>query len=184
MWLREHRDRTEAAVVAAAVGIAGLFGTLVVAGPVYELIPRPVALFGAFATGAVAVTLAIRWRTQVYGWLGLLGALTAPVALGAIDAGGIVFLAIAFTATVAVLVWQRWTALAAVGVRRHDAAVALVAAGRDLERPARRCVTLAVFGVLTTALALGFEAQPARTAPGRDRPARDGCARIRSRSCS
>ena len=44
MWLREHRDRTEAAVAAAAVGIAGLFGTLVVAGPVYDLLPRPVAL--------------------------------------------------------------------------------------------------------------------------------------------
>ena len=157
VWLREHRDRTEAAVVSAAVGIAGLFGTLVVAGPVYELIPRPVALFGAFATGAVAVTLAIRWRTQVYGWLGLLGALTAPVALGAIDAGGIVFLAIAFTATVAVLVWQRWSALAAAAVSVATlqwlwwVLVETSSAGAQV-------LTLVVFGVLTTALALGLEA--------------------------
>jgi uncharacterized membrane protein len=156
VWLREHRDQTEAAVVAAAVGIAGLFGTLVVAGPVYELVPRPLALLGAFVTGAVAVTLAIRWRTQAYGWLGLLGALTAPFALGAVDGGGIVFLAIAFAATIAVLVWQRWAALAATAF-----AVTTVQwlGWLLLETPsgAGTVVTLAVFGVLSAALALGFE---------------------------
>ncbi len=156
VWLREHRDRTEAAVVAAAVGLAGLFGTLVVAGPVYELVPRPLALFGAFATGAVGVTLAIRWRAQVYGWLGLLGALTAPVALGALDSGGIVFLAVAFAATIAVLVWQRWTALAvaAFTVTTLQWVGWLVFEG--LGDPAT-IVTLTVFGVLSAALALGFE---------------------------
>jgi uncharacterized membrane protein len=157
VWLREHRDRTEAAVVAAAVGIAGMFGTLVVAGPVYDLVPRPVALFGAFATGAVAVTLAIRWRTQVYGWLGLLGALTAPLALGALDGGGIVFLAIAFAATIAVLVWQRWAVLAATAF----VATTLQWLGwLVLEMPGDgvTILTLATFGVLTAALALGLEA--------------------------
>ena len=157
VWLREHRDRTEAAVVAAAVGIAGLFGTLVVAGPVYELVPR-----AARAARRVrdrrrrGVTLAIRWRAQVYGWLGLLGALTAPVALGALDSGGIVFLAIAFAATIAVLVWQRWTALAvaAFTVTTLQWVGWLVFEG--LGDPAT-IVTLTVFGVLSAALALGFE---------------------------
>ena len=143
-------------MVAAAVGIAGLFGTLVVAGPVYELIPRPVALFGAFATGAVGVTLAIRWRAQVYGWLGLLGALTAPIALGAIDGGGIVFLAVAFAATIAVLVWQRWTALAVAAFTVTTLQWLGWLLFEGLGDPAT-IVTLTVFGVLTAALALGFE---------------------------
>ena len=54
VWLREHQGRYEAALAAAAVGIAGSFGTLVVAGPVYGLVPDDVALLGAFAAGAVA----------------------------------------------------------------------------------------------------------------------------------
>src|SRR4051794_1237440 len=112
IWLREHRDRTEAALAAAAVGVAGCFGTLVVAGPVYDLVPRGLALFGAFVAGALATTVAVRWRAPVMGWLGLLGALWAPAALGALDGGGITFLALAYAAAVVVLVWQRWVPLA------------------------------------------------------------------------
>ena len=98
MWLRERKRQTEASLAAAAVGVAGLFGTLVVAGPVYHLVPVPLAFAGAFATGAAATALAIHWRAQVMGWLGLLGALWAPTALGAFDGGGMVFLALAFAA--------------------------------------------------------------------------------------
>ena len=104
VWLRERKGQTEASLAAAAVGIAGLFGTLVVAGPVYHLVPAPLAFAAAFATGAFATWLAIHWRAQVMGWLGLLGALWAPTALGAFDGGGMVFLAIAFAATIPVLV--------------------------------------------------------------------------------
>ena len=154
-WLREHRDRTEAALVAAAVGIAGSFGTLVVAGPVYELVPRPVALLGAFVIGAAATAFAVRWRAQVIGWLGLLGALLAPASLGAIDDGGIVFLAIAYAVTIGVLVWQRWTALAGAVF-----AVTTVQWLWWLWDATTGAVTLAVvaFGGLTAALAFGFEA--------------------------
>ena len=53
VWLRERRGTTEAALAAAAVGIAGTFGTLIVAGPVYHLVPTPARVAGAFATGAV-----------------------------------------------------------------------------------------------------------------------------------
>ena len=131
VWLREHRDRTEAAVAAAAVGIAGLFGTLVVAGPVYELIPRPVALLGAFGDRRGRRR---RWRSagarRCSAGSACSARSAAPVALGALDGGGIVFLAVAFAATIAVLVWQRWTALAGRRVHRHDAAVARVAAVR------------------------------------------------------
>ena len=122
VWLRE-RAPTEASLAAAAVGIAGPFGTLVVAGP-STTSARHAGVAGAFATGAVATALAIHWRAQVMGWLGLLGALWAPTALGAFDGGGMVFLAIAFAATIAVLVWQRWTTLGGLRLRHRDAAVA------------------------------------------------------------
>jgi len=60
-------------------------GTLVVAGQVYDLIPFFVALPLALGVGAIAATLATRWRVPVIGWLGLLGALWAPAVLGALD---------------------------------------------------------------------------------------------------
>ena len=82
IWLREQRGKYEAALAAAAVGIAGSFGTLLVAGPVYHLVPPDVALLGALATGGLATALSIRWNAQVMGWLGLLGALWAPAVLG------------------------------------------------------------------------------------------------------
>src|SRR4051794_5989682 len=75
--LRERRGRNDAALSAAAAGIAGAFGTLVVAGQVYELIPTAVALLGALAVGGAATALAIRWQAQVMGWIGLTGALLA-----------------------------------------------------------------------------------------------------------
>ena len=168
VWLREHRGRTEAALAAAAVGIAG---------PVRHarrrrpgLRARPARRSRCSARSRPAPSrraLAIRWRAQVMGWLGLLGALWAPAALGALDGGGIVFLAIAYAATIAVLVWQRWTALAAAAFAVDDAAVARVGAVR---RRRRAALALVVFGALTAALALGLEAQPPRPAPGRDRP--------------
>ena len=133
-WLREHRDRTEAALVAAAVGIAGSFGTLVVAGPVYELVPRPVALLGAFVVGAAATAFAVRWRAQVIGWLGLLGALLAPATLGAIDERRHRLPRHRLRGH------DRRARLAAldrargVRLRRHDGPVAVVAVGRDARR--------------------------------------------------
>ncbi len=131
VWLRERKAQTEASLAAAAVGVAGLFGTLVVAGPVYHLVPVPLAFAGAFATGAAATALAIRWRAQVMGWLGLLGALWAPTALGAFDGGGMAFLAIAFAATIPVLVHQRWTTL---GVFAY---LTMTLQWRDLRRVSR-----------------------------------------------
>src|SRR5690349_6439732 len=107
--VREKRVRNDAALAAAAAGVAGLFGTLVVAGQVYDLIPVALALPLSLLVGAAATALAVRWQAQVMGWLGLVGALLAPIVLG--HDGSIAFLAVAYGATVAVLVWQRWTAL-------------------------------------------------------------------------
>jgi len=153
VWLRERKRRTEASLAAAAVGIAGLFGTLVVAGPVYDLVAAPLAFAGAFATGAFATALAIHWRAQVMGWLGLLGALWAPTALGAFDGGGMAFLAIAFAATIPVLVHQRWTTLA---VFASVSTTLQWLAWELFDTPST--LALVVFGALSAALALGLEA--------------------------
>nr|WP_028064705.1 DUF2339 domain-containing protein [Solirubrobacter soli] len=153
VWLREHKEKTEASLAAAAVGIAGLFGTLVVAGPVYHLIPTPLAFAGAFATGAAATVLAIRWRAQVMGWLGLLGALWAPTALGAFDGGGMTFLAIAFAATIPVLIHERWTTLGAFAYLTTTMQWVTYVAFDTSSLP-----SLIVFGTLSAAYALGVEA--------------------------
>lgn len=162
--LREREDRTEAALAATAVGIAGLFGTLMMAGAVYSLIPLTLAQAAAFAVGAVATTLAIRWDAQPIGWLGLLGALLAPAALGALDDGGIAFLAIAYAASVRVLVWRRWTALAwavfATVTVEWVAWLALDTPGGGVAH-----FVLATFGALTAALAYGLDSQRATPNP-------------------
>jgi uncharacterized membrane protein len=159
--LRERRGRNDAALAAAAAGVAGCFGTLVVAAQVYDLVPAAVAMAGALAVGGVATALAIRWRAQAFGWLGLLGALLAPAVVGD---GGSAFLLVAYAATVAVLVWRRWTALGFV-------AFAVVTPqwffwlsslgiedGFQVTAGAAACVlAMTAFGALTTVAAVGFE---------------------------
>jgi uncharacterized membrane protein len=155
--LRERRGRNDAALSAAAAGIAGAFGTLVVAGPVYDLVPTALALLGALAVGGTATALAVRWRAQVMGWIGLTGALLAPSVLGAsFEGGGIPYLVVAYAATVAVLVWQRWTALGfaafALGTPQW-----LFWLYWDEPGTAPTLALLVVFGALTTVAAIGFE---------------------------
>ncbi len=151
---REKRVRNDAALAAAAAGVAGLFGTLVVAGQVYDLIPLTLALPLSFAVGAAATALAIRWRAQVMGWLGLLGALLAPAVLG--DHGSIAFLAVAYGATVAVLVRERWTALMFTAFAVVTPQWALTLASPE-PSPPLTVLVLIVFGALTAAAAVGFE---------------------------
>jgi uncharacterized membrane protein len=111
--LFEHRGRTEAALAATAVGIAGLFATVTVASQVYELIPGLLGLAGAIAIGAVATALAIHWRAQGIGALGIVGALLGPVLVDAPNTGGAMALLFVATASAtAVLMWQRWNWLA------------------------------------------------------------------------
>lgn len=64
-------------------GVAGCFATLVVASSAYHLIPGPVALAGAIVVGVSASVLAVRWAGRAIGALGMLGALSAPVLVGA-----------------------------------------------------------------------------------------------------
>ena len=109
-WLHERRGRTNAARIAVGSAIASLFATLVVATKVYDLVPAPVGLVLAFAVGAVAAVLAIRWTAPPIAALGIVGALLAPVLVGAAPSGvTVAFVFIAASAAVVVCTWQRWS---------------------------------------------------------------------------
>jgi uncharacterized membrane protein len=111
--LFEHRGRTEAALAATAAGIAGLFATIVVATQVYDLVPAVLGLLGAIAVGAVATGLAVHWRAQGIGALGIVGALAGPALVGApSEPGTVALLFVAAASATAVLLWQRWNWLA------------------------------------------------------------------------
>ena len=111
--LHEKRGRTEASLAAAATGIAGLFGSLAVAGAVYDLVPGVLALAGALAVGAAATALALRWQAPGIGALGIVGTLLAPALVGAQPSTeGVALLAVATASATAVLLHQRWNWLA------------------------------------------------------------------------
>lgn len=113
IWLHERRRRTDAALATVAAGIAALFLTVAVGGPVYDVLPAGLALAIALATGALATALAIRWEAQGIGALGIIGALLAPVLAGApAGAETVALLWVSALAGATVVVWQRWNWLA------------------------------------------------------------------------
>ena len=154
--LHERRGRTEASLAAAAAGIAGLFATCTVAGAVNELVPAPLALAAALATGTAATALALRWEAPGIAALGIVGSLLAPALVGAMPTGtGVAMLAIATASATAVLVWQRWTWLAFV----TDGIAApqwLAWIFFEQPTPLASVAVLVTFGALTAAAAAGF----------------------------
>jgi len=156
--LHERRGRTDAALAAAAAGVVGLFGSLAVAGQVYDLVPSLSALVLALGVGAAATTLAVRWRAPGFGALGICGALVAPVLVGAdgLEAATLALVAVATAAATGVLLRERWSwlAYATVGLAAPQWLWWLLAE----QRPAAAIVTvLAGFGVLHLLAAAGFE---------------------------
>ena len=155
--LHERRGRTEASLAAAGAGIAGLFGSLAVAGAVYDLVPAVAALAAAMAVGAAATALALRWEAPGIGALGIVGALLAPALVGAQPAvEGIALLALATGSATAVLVRQRWNwlAFAAFAITTPQWLLWL---GADRPGTAATVAVLVAFGVLNAAAAAGFE---------------------------
>jgi uncharacterized membrane protein len=157
IWLYEHRQRTDAALAALAAGIAGLFTTVAVGGPVYDVLPVPAALALALATGALATAYAVRWRSRGIGALGIVGALLAPVLAGAPSTGTtLALLWVAAASGAAVLVWQRWNWLALAVF-----AIALAQWTHWLSvgdpSPAGILLVLCAFGAVNVAAAIGFE---------------------------
>ena len=156
-WLYEHRQRTDAALATLSAGLAGLFLTVVVGGPVYAVLPAAVALALAFATGALATWFAVRWQSRGIGALGIVGALLAPVLAGAPStATTLALLWLAAASGAAVLVWQRWNWLA-LAVYALPLAQWLWWLGEARPDAAPIIVVMCAFGALNVAAAIGFE---------------------------
>ena len=157
IWQHERKGRTDASLATLSAGIAGLFTTVAVGGPVYGVLPVPVALALALGTGALATFFAVRWDSRGIGALGIVGALLAPVLAGAPSTGAtLALLWIAAASGAAVLVWQRWNWLAfAVFAIALPQWVWWMA---DTE-PAAGAILLVLcaFGALNVAAAVGFE---------------------------
>lgn len=112
VWLYERKGRTDAALAAVASALSGLFATLLVGTQIYDLIPVEVGLACAGLVGVVGAALAVRWKSMIVAAIGILGALLAPVLVGAGTSDlSLAFMAIALTAAVGVLLWQRWNEL-------------------------------------------------------------------------
>ena len=155
--LYERAGRTDASLAALSAGIAGLFMTVVVGGPVYGVLPVAVALMLALATGALATAFAVRWASRGIGALGIVGALLSPVLAGAPSTGTtLAILWIATASAAAVLLWQRWNwlAIASFGITVPQWAWWL--ADQEPSTPAI-LLTLCAFGALNVAAAIGFE---------------------------
>lgn len=113
VWLHERKGQLEAARVAVAVAIPGLYATTVVATQTYDLISPVIGLEAAALIGVIGVAIAVRWSSMLVGSVGILGALAAPMLTGTAGEGGsIAFVALALAAGVGVLLWQRWNWLA------------------------------------------------------------------------
>jgi uncharacterized membrane protein len=155
-WLHEHRGQVQAARAAAATGICGLFMTATVATAVYGLIPAAPGLALAFAIGALATTLALRWHSPLMAALGIAGAIFAPVLVGAPSTTmTIAFEAVAVASAVAVLLWARWDwlLLTVMALSAPQWLAWLFHASATLDV----IVVSLVFGALYAAAALGFE---------------------------
>lgn len=169
VWLHERKGQLEAARVAVAIAIPGLFATTVVATQVYDLIPPVIGLEAAALIGVIGVAIAVRWSSMLVGSVGILGALAAPMLTGTAGEGGsIAFVALALAASVGVLLWQRWNWLGlgafAVSVPQliawiyeSDFIVLFEGEANPTEPTLLVLAVLAGFWVLYAAAAFGFE---------------------------
>lgn len=158
VWLHERRGRTEAAQALVASAIAGLFGTIVVAAQVYDLISSGLGLGLGAAVAALGFAIAVRWKSPIVAAIGSLGALAMPFLVGVDPSGSsIAFVATALAATVAILIWQRWDWLA---LAAYCVSIPQVLAWVSIERgddPVLALAVLAGFWVLYMAAAFGYE---------------------------
>lgn len=159
LWLHEKKGNIEAARVAVAVAIPGLYATTVVAAQAYDLISPVIGLEAAALIGVIGVAIAVRWSSMLVGSVGMLGALAAPMLVGTAGEGGsIAFVALALAASVGVLLWQRWNwlALGAFAVSAPQL-VAWVWTNKTEEPTLLVIAVLFGFWLLYAAAAFGYE---------------------------
>jgi uncharacterized membrane protein len=156
VWLRERQGRTQASLAMVGTSIAALYLTLTAAAQLYDLISVGPGLAIAFAIGATATTVAVRWDSPIVAGLGIVGALLAPVLVGAdMTSGSLAFVLVALASAVGVLLWRRWDwlAVAAFAV----SAPQLLAWSFSSPAPAGLALVLTLFWLLTVAASLGYE---------------------------
>ena len=113
VWLHERKGLVEVGRIATATAIAGLYATAVVSTQTYDLFSPIFGLEAAALIGVIGVFIAVRWSSMLVAGMGILGALAAPMLVGAgTDGSSIAFVAVALAASVGVLLWQRWNWLA------------------------------------------------------------------------
>ena len=156
VWLSERHGRTQASLAAVGTGVAALFLTLAAGAQLYQLFPVWLGLAVAFAVGALATAIAIRFDSRAVAALGIVGALLSPVLVGAgTTDGALAFMAVALLSSVGVLVWRRWDWLApAAFLVSTPQLFAWIADG---EPAAAALAVLAAFGALYAGAAVGYE---------------------------
>ncbi len=158
VWLYERRGQTQAARAAVAAGFAALYASDTTATSVYHLVSGAPGLAVAGLTGVAATAVAVRWDSREVAGIGIVGALLAPVLVGAgTSTAGLVFMALALVGSVGVLIWRRWSWLA---VLTYVVSAPQAASWIESERDRRLGLALAVTGIfwaLYVVAALGYE---------------------------
>jgi uncharacterized membrane protein len=158
LYLYERRGQTQAALAAVGAAIASLYASLTAATSLYQLIDPVLGLAVAALVGASATAIAVRWNARIVAGLGIVGALLAPVLVDAGTSGeSLAFMAIALSASTAVLIWQRWDWLAAISFLVSVPQLASwLEANYDVHL-GRALAVLVVFWLIFVVAAIGYE---------------------------
>src|SRR3954447_18443668 len=158
IWLYERKGRTQAARAAVAAGIAAFYLSVTAATALYHLVSPVGGLVVAGLVAAAATALAIRWDSRELAGIAIVGALLAPVLVGAGEpTSSLLFMTLALCAAVGVLIWRRWSWL---GVLAYVISAPQAALWIDNEHDRNVGTALAVTGgfwLLYVVAALGYE---------------------------
>ena len=158
LYLFIRQGRTQASLAAVASGLAGLYASDVAATRLYDLVSPVVGLLCAGVVGVLGTAIAVRWRTELVGAIGILGALASPILVEAETSGTtLAFMAIALVAAVGVLLWQRWDWLAAGAFLLSAPQLAVWLDDTYEDRLALALGVLALFWALYVVAAIGYE---------------------------
>jgi uncharacterized membrane protein len=158
LWLYERKGQTDAAIAAVAASIAALYAADTTATAVYGLVSPVAGLVLAGLIGVAATAIAVRWDSIVVAAIGIVGALLAPVLVDAgTSSASLAFMVVALCSAVAVLIWRRWSWLAAAAyVTSLPQAIGWIESRHDGHLGLCLAVTGA-FWALYVVAALGYE---------------------------
>jgi uncharacterized membrane protein len=158
LFLYERHGKTQAALATVASAIAALYASDTAATQLYDLIAPAVGLTVAAVIGAAACAIAVRWSSRVVAGIGIVGALLAPVLVGAGTSGStLAFMAIALVASTGVLLWRQWDWLAfAAFLASAPQLLYWLYETRDDEL-VRALIVLALFWAIYVVAAIGYE---------------------------